>query len=329
MIFITRIMLLVTLLISMTAPGLAAQSGKKSPAASQDTFTQYVEELKRNPADNALREKIIKLALTMKPSPTLPEDAERHMARGTTFARKAADAAGYKKAIAEFEAAANIAPWLALAYFNLGVIQEKAALYTEAIQSLQFYLMAAPDAKNARDVKNKVYALEADAEDMKASKNAPAPAPPAAETAVKGLAVTGKTTLAIEPEKQLNIIKMSSAEKKSRIPSFIGNWFFKDTLRGEELTIQAFEISKNANGDIVATAPKRGADYVPTIRAFEIADKTMKIELHWRMKSVVGYWKVETYNLTLSEDGKKLTGSYIQKSVGGRNIELDRTLFRK
>jgi hypothetical protein len=189
--------------------------------------------------------------------------------------------------------------------------------------------MAAPDAKNARDVKNKIYALEADAEDMKASKNASAPAPPAAETAGKGLAVAGKTSLAIEPEKQLNIIKMPPAEKKSRIPSFIGNWFFKDTLRGEEVTIQAFEISKNANGDIVATAPKRGADYVPTIRAFEIADKVMKIELHWRMKSVAGYWKVETYNLTLSEDGKKLTGSYIQKSVGGRNIELDRTLFRK
>jgi tetratricopeptide (TPR) repeat protein len=327
MVLINRIMLVVAALVFITTPALAA---KKTSAVSQETFDQYVENLKKNPRDNALREKIIKLALTMKPAPTVPENAERNMARGTTFAQKAVDTAGYKRAIAEFEAATNSAPWLALAYYNLGVVQEQADLYAETIQSLKFYLMAAPDAKNAREVKNKIYALEADVEDLKAVKNAPA-APPAAPEAVPGksLAVVGKANLSIESEKELNIIKMPPAEKKSRIPSFIGNWFFKDTMRGEELTIQAFEISKNANGDIVAAAPKRGADYVPTIRTFEIADKTMKINIHWRMKSVVGYWKIESYTLTLSDDGTKLAGPYSQKSVGGRNIEFDRTLFRQ
>ena len=313
----------------ITTPAFAA---KKTSAVSQETLNEYIETLKKTPQDSALREKIIRMALTMKPAPPVPENAERNMARGTAFAQKAADLAGYKKAIAEFQSAANSAPWLALAYYNLGVMQEQAELYAETIQSLKFYLMAAPDAKNAREVKNKIYALEADVEDLKAVKSAPAPAPaPVASEPVPGktLAVAGKASLAIEPEKELNIIKMPPAEKKSKIPSFIGNWFFKDSLRGEDLTIQAFEISKNAGGDVIATAPKRGADYVPTVRLFEITDKTMKIEIHWRMKSVVGYWKIENYTLTLSDDGSKLVGAYTQKSVGGRNIEFDRTLFRK
>ena len=148
---------------------------RRAKKGGSEELKQYVEDLKKNPGDKALREKIIKMAA--KSAPALPEEAERNMARGTAFAQKAGDLAGYKKAIAEFESAANSAPWLALAYFNLGVMQEKAGLFNEAIQSLKFYLLGNPDAKNARDVKNKIYALEADAEALQAGMNAPAPVP--------------------------------------------------------------------------------------------------------------------------------------------------------
>jgi hypothetical protein len=106
-------------------------------------------------------------------------------------------------------------------------------------------------------------------------------------------------------------------------------WHVKDTVWGEKLVVQAFGISKDTNGDIVPIAPKRTADYVPTVRAFDIVDTTMKVEIHWRLSAVVGYWKIETYKLTLSPDGTKLTGSYSEKSVGGRNIDLDRNFFRR
>ena len=154
MFFATRALLAAAMVVLLISSGLAAPS-KRSPA-SQDTLKQYTDELKKNPDDNALREKIIKLALSIKPSPSIPEEAERSVVRGAAFFQKATDANGYKKAIAEFEAATNSAPWLAVAYYNLGVAQEKAGLYAEALQSLKFYLMAAPDAKNARDVKNKI-----------------------------------------------------------------------------------------------------------------------------------------------------------------------------
>lgn len=329
---ITRALSIIMVILSLAAPAIAAQPVKKS-GASRDALKQYMEDLKKSPGDKALREKIIQLAQAMKTAPAIPEEAERSMARGTAFARKAADMAGYKKAVAEFEAAANTAPWLALAYYNLGVMQEKAGLYAEALQSLKFYLLAEPGAKNARDVKNKIYALEADVEDLQASKSAsaaPVPAPSSAPTATgagKPPAIISKQ-LEIGPERELSIIKMPS-DKKSKLPNFIGNWYFKETMRGEELTIQAFEIAKNTNGDLVATPPKRSADSYASVPVFEIKDRKLKLQMKWKMKSVVGYWKTETYELTLSEDGRILSGSHNQKSVGGRNIDMDRTLFRQ
>jgi hypothetical protein len=308
-------------------PGFVAQAAKK-PSSSTGALQQYINDLQKNPGDNVLREKIIKLAQSTKPAPEVPEEAERNMARGTAFAQKATDSAGYKKAIAEFEAAANTAPWLALAYYNLGVVQEKAGFYVEAIQSLKFYLTAAPEAKNARDVKNKIYALEVDAEDVQAGKNAPSPAPVPERRADKSLALTGKTALEIEPDKQLRIIKMPQ-DRKSRMPNFIGNWCYKQTMRGEELTIPAFEIAKNASGDLVVNPPKRTADSVASVNIFEIADKKLRLQMKWKMKSVVGYWKTETYDLMISDDGSRLTGSHNQQSVGGRNIDMDRVLFRQ
>jgi len=329
MILVIRFILIVTMSFSFFTSGIVSAASKKS--ADLETLKEYVDDLKKNPTDKALREKIIKLALTIKPSPTIPEEAERSVIRGTTFFSKAVDNAGYKKAIIEFESASNAAPWLAIAYYNLGVVQEKAGLYPDAIQNFKLYLLASPEAKNSRDVKNKIYALEADVEDLQASKNAAPPAAALADAGTgKSLGIAAKPALDIEPaEKQLNIIKMPPAEKKAKMPNFIGNWFFKDLLRGEDLTIEAFEISKNANGDLVVTPPKRAADSYATITQFEIKDKTLKLQMKWKMKSVIGYWKTETYELTMSEDGKTLSGSHNQKSVGGRNIDMDRSLFRQ
>lgn len=329
MFYAIRFLLIVMMSFSLFTPGIVSAASKKS--ADLETLKEYVADLKKNPTDKALREKIIKLALTMKPAPAVPEEAERGMVRGTTFFSKAVDSTGYKKAIAELESAANTAPWLAVAYYNLGVVQEKAGLYSDAIQSLKLYLLAAPDAKNSRDVKNTIYALEADVEDLQASKNtAPSAAAPVDPGTGKSLGIAAKPSLDIEPaEKQLNILKLPPAEKKSKMPSFIGNWFFKDSLRGEDLTIEAFAISKNANGDLVVSPPKRAADSYATITQFEIKDKTLKLQMRWKMKSVVGYWKTETYELTMSQDGKTLSGSHNQKSIGGRNIDMDRSLFRQ
>jgi hypothetical protein len=322
-----RFLFVLIVAVSFALPVLAVPAAKKSSPGAED-LQKYVEQLRKNPGDKALREKIIKLGTSMKPDPTLPEEAERHMARGTTFARKASDNAGYRKAIAEFEGAIAAAPWLPLAYYNLGVMQEKAGQFTEAIDSLNFYLKGAPDAKNTREVKNKIYALEADAEALQAGMQAPAPAPEPAPAAGK-LAIAGKPSLEIEPEKPLKIIKMPPSDPKKPAPNFEGNWYFKETVNGEERVYHAFEIEKKPNGDLALVPPKRAADSVATVNIFEINDRTLKVQMKWKMKSVVGYWKTETYQLTLSEDGSKLSGLHNQQSVGNRNIDMDRVLFRQ
>jgi len=325
-----RIAMLSAICLSLAIVGTQAYAAKKS-VASDDTLEQYVDELKPNPTDVAIRKKIIKQALSMKPAPTVPEAAERNMARGIAFFNKATDSTGFKKAIVEFEAATLAAPWLGVAYYNLGIAQEKSGLYPEAIQSLKLYLLASPDAKNAREVKNKIYALEVDLEERQAAKTPP-PAPVISD-ASKAPLMGAKADLAIESEKQLKVIKMppQAQEKKSTLPNYFGVWAFKDTAREEEITVQAFEIGKNAAGDLVVIPPKRSADYVASVTVFEIADRNLKVQIKWKMTSPKEYWyfKTESYDLTLSEDGAKLSGSYNQRSYGGRNVDIDRTLFRQ
>jgi hypothetical protein len=223
------------------------------------------------------------------------------------------------------------------------VAQEQAGLHAEALDNLKFYLLAAPDAKNARDVKNKIYALEVLVEDIQAGKKAPAavaaptpptaaaptPAPAAAIPPGKPLAIAARPTLEIEAsDKDLRVIKMPAAEKKA-LPNFVGAWHFKVSLRGEDVIIDAFEITKNAAGDFVVTPPKRSADNVVSVAKFEIKNRNLNLQMNWKMTSVAGYWKNELYELTLSEDGSTLTGTHNQKSVGGRNIYMDRVLFRQ
>ena len=116
------------------------------------------------------------LALTMDPAPIVPENVERNLALGTALTQTAAGAGEYKQAIVEFEAAANNAPWLAMAYLKLAEAEEKAGFYTEAIQNFKFYLLAAPEAINTREVQNKVDELEKNVEGLKTGKNVVAPA---------------------------------------------------------------------------------------------------------------------------------------------------------
>jgi hypothetical protein len=321
------------LIFAYILPGVASAAPKKASGASSELFDQSVADLQKNPADKALREKIIKLAVTMKPAPAIPEDAERNMARGVVFFTKATDNAGYRKAIVEFEAATNAAPWLDKAYYNLGVAQEKAGMFKDAISSLKLYLLAAPDAKNAREVRNQIYMLEASAEEALTPGPATAPVAPAA--AAPGIAVAKPTTpllsakasLDIEKDVPLKVVKLPQ-DKKSRIPSFVGSWSFKELRGTEETVVQGFEIVNN-NGELSVLAPNRGENNVGSVREFEVSEKTVKVQIKWKMKNVPSYWKSETYDLTMSDDGKKLSGSYNQQSVGGRNKYLDKELFRQ
>ena len=123
----------------------------------QEQLKQMVAQLQKSPTDNALREKIIILAAELKPPSAIPEEAERRMVRGTAAFKGSKSVADYQDAIKEFELAVAASPWYSDAYFNLGVAQDKAEKYTDALQSLKFALMKSPDSK---EIKALLYEVE-------------------------------------------------------------------------------------------------------------------------------------------------------------------------
>jgi len=140
--------------------GLSAFLVQAQAQTPQEILKQYISDLQKNPDDNALREKIIKLAQEMKPAPVVPEEAQRFMARGTAAVKIAKSEQDFNDAVAEFEKVTLAVPWLADAYYNLGIAQDKAGQYASAIKSLKLYLLAAPNAPDAQRVKELTYEIE-------------------------------------------------------------------------------------------------------------------------------------------------------------------------
>jgi tetratricopeptide (TPR) repeat protein len=158
---------------------LAALCLSLSVAMAQTAFPreqlqEMVGQLQKAPSDQALREKIIKLALTLDPPPAIPPEVERFMARGQAALETAKEPGDFKDAAAEFEKATLAAPWLGNAYCNLGIVQDKAGDYPAAIRNLKLYLIATPGASDAKAVETLLYKIEFKQE--KAAKEAAAKA---------------------------------------------------------------------------------------------------------------------------------------------------------
>lgn len=161
--------LILALAVMMTASFMVCAPGGGWAAPSAQQLSSMVEQLRANPGDDALRQKIIETARAMTPPPPIPEEARRFFARGRAAVDLAQDTGGFLKAADEFREALNVAPWSAEGYYNLGVVLEKAGNFGEAMADFKLYLLAAPGAKDAEAVRDKVYGL-----DYKASQQAQA-----------------------------------------------------------------------------------------------------------------------------------------------------------
>jgi tetratricopeptide (TPR) repeat protein len=297
---------------------LPASSATKKGDSSLDTLKQHVADLKKSPEDMALREKIIKLAQDMKKSPPpVPEEYERLLSRGNAFLKLANDVDGFNKAIGEFKSAISLAPWKADAYVNLADAQEKAGLFAEAIVNLKFAILAEPNAKDERDLRNKIYELEVFAEDakqaLKASPSVPPPPPPAPPTVAKQA----------PPKKPMPVAKKTDPK------TFVGNWYYKDTgPRGGDLTTHAFSITMSEKGELAAQAPRRTTGAIGKVELFEVSADGIHIQITWKLSNVPSYSKTEDYDLTLASNDTKLDGPYKVKS-SGRDFAQDVILFKQ
>lgn len=150
-----------TLIFTMSVLALLLALTEYSPAKTpQEVLGQYVSDLQKKPHDSVLREKIIKHVRTMRPQPPTPAEADRYEGRAEFAVKNAKTEADFLDAAKEYEKALRIAPWIPAYYFNQGIAFEKAAKPKEAKLSFEFYLLAAPDATDAREVRKHIAGLE-------------------------------------------------------------------------------------------------------------------------------------------------------------------------
>lgn len=125
-----------------------------------EQLNQMVQQLQKAPSDTALREKIINLAAGIKPASLVPTAAERLEGRAQYAFKNAKSEAEILDAAREYLKAVEAAPWVAGYYFDLCTILEKANRPAEAIRACKLYLIAAPAAPDAGDVRKRVAGLE-------------------------------------------------------------------------------------------------------------------------------------------------------------------------
>lgn len=146
-----KLIVLVLAFVALAASAYAQATGEQ--------LNQMVEQLRKTPNDNALREKIIKLALEVDPAPAVSPEAKRAFVMGGIYQKEARSLEDFGLAVKAFQDATMAAPWWGDAYYNLSVSLESAKRYDEAKVALTLYLLTSP--KDAEQAQERLYAIDA------------------------------------------------------------------------------------------------------------------------------------------------------------------------
>lgn len=126
----------------------------------REQLNQLTVQLQQTSTDNTLRERIIKLAPTLKPLPTLPDKAVAFEGRARFAFEHAKSEDDFLVAAQEYEKAVAAAPWVAGYYADLCTIYEKAGKFEDAKRHCGFYLIGLTDPAQMTDVKRRIAGLE-------------------------------------------------------------------------------------------------------------------------------------------------------------------------
>jgi hypothetical protein len=125
-----------------------------------DQLSALVAQLQKTPTDNTLREKIIKLASSLNPAPTVPDEALKYEGRAQAAFKTANNAAEFLTAANEYRKAVAIAPWIGGYYSDLCTIYEKAGVYFAAKQNCQWAALGDTSAAGVADAKKRMAGLD-------------------------------------------------------------------------------------------------------------------------------------------------------------------------
>ena len=272
------------------------------PAAAQaadprEILKQYVAQLKQTPGDNALREKIIKLAQQISPPLPIPEEARRHYVIAKTLLKDAQKPEDFGDAIEEFKSALLVAPWWGDANGELGMLFEAAGRYEEAIAALTLYIAANPGEKKARGAQDEIYIIEAKQKKAAREEESRAKAEAAKET----------------------------QEVKRAEPTFEGRWYFFESALSNSYNKPEGDLAiSNNNGQWMITRPDGMCDYDRVnVQGRQIVFREIQ------NPSVNGDAYTFVYTLTLSGDGKRLEGTQKYFFQGALQLEREQSYYRR
>lgn len=151
---------------------LLAKNKMFAPAVAAENKGQYRKAFqlyqKASRSDSEIIGRIIKLYHKLDPAPAIPQEARKHAIFAATATKIAKNNRGYDQAIKEYYTVTRLAPWVADPYVNLALLLEKRERYVEATTALKHYLLAAPNAKDAKIIQTKIYELEYQANNLSA-----------------------------------------------------------------------------------------------------------------------------------------------------------------
>jgi len=104
--------------------------------------------------------RVIQLTRRLDPPPAIPDAARKQAVFGQMALQQAQDENGLDRAISEYLRAIGLAPWWADLYVNTALVMEKSGRYDDALEMLNLYLVAAPEAPDASQVQTKIWELE-------------------------------------------------------------------------------------------------------------------------------------------------------------------------
>jgi hypothetical protein len=146
----------------------AVASWQHSEGSSPRQILQsLVAQLKRESSNQTLRKAILDLVQKLQPQPAAPPEAEHFEGRANYMFKDAKSNTDMLDAAREYLKAMEAAPWIADYYFNVCQILEQANRPFEAQRACEFYLVAAPEAKDASDVRKRIAGLGVQIERMK------------------------------------------------------------------------------------------------------------------------------------------------------------------
>ena len=101
---------------------------------------------------STLRAALFAASGRMPTPPELPDEARRHVVRGELLLKDGM----LDRALAEFNEALRIAPYVPKLYYNTALIYGELKQYDQASRQMRLYLQAAPEAPDARDAQDQI-----------------------------------------------------------------------------------------------------------------------------------------------------------------------------